>query len=338
MLYGGLTQDRGARGGKDSIIRMLRKLLIGFGSLVTLMAITGIILYNAADIEERSMVEARDEAPGRFLDLADGMTHYEISGPDSGRTVVLVHGFSVPSWIWDPTVGALSRSGFRTIVYDLYGRGYSDRPDGRYDARLFEQQLAGVIDSLGGGAAVDLIGLSMGGAVSVHFAAERPERIRRMVLMAPLNRPVEPALPRPIGGVLLAVRYVPRLPAGRMDRVVDGDRYPDWPRRYVEQTRIEGFRRAIIASMYEFLPADHPEEYRRLGQSDIPVLVIWGEQDTVIPFEEHQGVVEALDARLLRLPGAGHAPHIDRPAMVHRAIIDFLNAPRTHPDTSKRDE
>lgn len=305
---------------------MLRKLLIGFGSAVLLVVITGIILYNAADIEERSIGEARREAPGRFVSLADGMTHYEISGPDSGRTVVLVHGFSVPSWIWDPTVEALSGDGFRTVVYDLYGRGFSDRPDVEYDADLFERQLEGVIDSLGGTGSVDLVGLSMGGAVSVHLAAEHPDRVRRLVLVAPLNRPIVPILPRPIGGWLLAVRYVPRLPRGRMDRVVDGDRYPDWPRRYVEQTRIEGFRHAIISSMYEFLPDDHPAEYLRLGATDVPVLVVWGERDTVIPFNEHPDVVGALEAELLRLPDAGHAPHIDRPDTVHQTIIDFLNA------------
>lgn len=305
---------------------MLRKLLIGFGSAALLVAIASIILYNAADIEERSIEEARRAAPGRFVSLTDGMTHYEITGPDSGRTVVLVHGFSVPSWVWDPTVEALSTAGFRTVVYDLYGRGYSDRPDVEYDAELFERQLAGVIDSLGVGPAVDLVGLSMGGAVSVHFAADNPDRIRRLVLLAPLNRPIVPKLPRPIGGWLLAVRYVPRLPRGRMDIVVDADRYPDWPRRYIDQTRIQGFRHAIISSMYEFLPDNHPAEYHRLGASDVPALVVWGERDEVIPFDEHPEVVDVLNAEFLRIPDAGHAPHIDRPDTVHSAIVDFLNS------------
>lgn len=310
---------------------MLRKLLarivIAAATLVALAVITGVALFHAEDIEERSIQGARADAPGRFVSLADGMTHYEIGGPDSARTVVLVHGFSVPSWVWDPTVDALTEAGFRTIVYDLYGRGYSDRPDVAYDRELFERQLSGVIDSLAGGGPVDLIGLSMGGAVSVHFTADHPERVRKLVLMAPLNRPITPTLPRPLGGWLMAVRYVPRLPTGRMDRVVDGDRYPDWPKRYIEQARIEGFRHAIISSMYEFLPADHREAYRRLGASEVPVLVVWGDEDEVIPFDQHTAVVDALGARLLTLPGAGHAPHIDQPDIVHPVVIDFLESP-----------
>src|SRR5258706_14523512 len=71
---------------------------------------------------------ARSRAPGRFVALGDGMTHYDVSGPDSGQRVVLVHGFSTPYYIWDSTVAALAAAGFRVARYDEFGRGYSDRP------------------------------------------------------------------------------------------------------------------------------------------------------------------------------------------------------------------
>ncbi len=80
--------------------------------------------------------------PGQFVNLEDGVTHYELTGPADGPLVVLVHGFSVPFYVWDPTVAGLTAAGFQVLRYDLYGRGYSDRPETDYDLDLFVRQLS----------------------------------------------------------------------------------------------------------------------------------------------------------------------------------------------------
>ena len=85
--------------------------------------------------------EARRSVAGDFIRLPDGMVHYELDGPPDGQAVVLVHGFSVPYYIWDPTFPALVAAGFRVLRYDLFGRGYSDRPDLPYTMDLFVRQL-----------------------------------------------------------------------------------------------------------------------------------------------------------------------------------------------------
>src|SRR6187402_1206987 len=59
---------------------------------------------------------------GSFLQLPDGVTHYELGNPTRDRTVVLVHGFSVPYFIFDPTFHFLTQNGFRVLRYDLFGR------------------------------------------------------------------------------------------------------------------------------------------------------------------------------------------------------------------------
>ena len=79
--------------------------------------------------------EARELAPGLFVELSDGWTHYDVAGPESGQVVILVHGFSVPYYIWDTTFEALVAAGFRVIRFDLFGRGYSDRPATVYEER-----------------------------------------------------------------------------------------------------------------------------------------------------------------------------------------------------------
>src|ERR1043166_1433761 len=76
--------------------------------------------------------EVRRFVPGSFARLADGITHYEFAGPPDAAIVVLIHGFSIPDYLLDPPFPALVSSGFRVLRYDLFGRGYSDRPDVTY--------------------------------------------------------------------------------------------------------------------------------------------------------------------------------------------------------------
>src|SRR5258706_14425412 len=107
--------------------------------------------------------ETRKFAGGSFIQLANGITHYELDGNESGEVVVLVHGFSVPYFIYDPPFKFLTESGFRVLRYDLFGRGFSDRPHCDYNLDLFVNQLADLLDAFRFTRPVNLIGLSMGG-------------------------------------------------------------------------------------------------------------------------------------------------------------------------------
>src|SRR5512147_1341666 len=106
-------------------------------------------LYWVKDPERRTLDEAaRAGAPGKFVHLADGVTHYEVAGPDTGSVVLFASAFSVPGFISDPLYQMLADSGFRVIRFDYYGRGWSDRIDAKYDQDLFVRQMAGLLDSL----------------------------------------------------------------------------------------------------------------------------------------------------------------------------------------------
>ena len=129
---------------------------------------------------------ARQGVPGKFITLGDGVTHYDVAGPDTGRTVVLVHGFSVPYYIWDSTSAHLASAGYRVVRYDEYGRGLSDRPDVPYVDDLYDRQLVELLDSLKITDRVDLAGVSMGGAVTSMFAGRHPQRVRSLILVDPV--------------------------------------------------------------------------------------------------------------------------------------------------------
>jgi pimeloyl-ACP methyl ester carboxylesterase len=84
---------------------------------------------------------ARTTLRGSYVSLADGITHYELTGPDGGELIVLIPGITIPLFYWDRLVEPLHAEGFRTLAFSAYGRGYSDRARATYDESLFVGQL-----------------------------------------------------------------------------------------------------------------------------------------------------------------------------------------------------
>ena len=104
--------------------------------LAAILILTGLFVHRDQESDTLND-QTRPGVVGSFVRLPHGTVHYQLAGPESGRTVVLVHGFSVPYYIWDPTYDELVKKGFRVLRYDLYGRGYSDRPDEVYGPDLY---------------------------------------------------------------------------------------------------------------------------------------------------------------------------------------------------------
>ncbi len=133
---------------------------------------------------------ARKSAGGQFIKLSEGVVHYEIVGPDTGRVVVLIHGLTTPYFVWDHNFKDLVNAGFRVLRYDHYGRGFSDRPDVVYDRDLYDRQLVELLQRLKIRLPVHLTGLAMGGAVAVYFADRHPEMVSKIALFAPAGFPI----------------------------------------------------------------------------------------------------------------------------------------------------
>ena len=303
-----------------------RWLAIGLG-----LVVIGGALANLRDPEDRALTgAARRLAPGEFVYLPDGATHYEIAGPDTGRPVLLVHGMSVPYYIWDSTVTALTAAGFRTIRLDLYGRGWSDRPDTDYDGDLTDRQLRGLLDSLGLPGSIDIVGVSYGGFVTGHFARSYPRRVRSLTLIDPVfaSRPMPARYGLPvIGPWLWQVLEVPRMAAGQPTDFLHPEAFPDWEERYRTQQRYEGFGRAILRTRQQLARTDLPALYRAVGATGRPVLLIWGREDRVTPFAGSTVVREGIPAaEFLPVDSAAHLPMLERSAPVHTRLIEFLRA------------
>ena len=271
---------------------------------------------------------ARSGAHGKFVKLSDGVTHYDVSGPDTGRTVVLVHGFSVPYYIWDSTANSLSKAGYRVIRYDEYGRGLSDRPDTRYADDLYDRQLTELLDSLRVTERVDLAGVSMGGAVTSMFAGRHPKRVRSIVLVDPVAGTVGSmgkfGLPA-VGRYLWQTTAMPFMADGQASDFVEPSRFPNWAERYREQTRYRGFGRALLSHRLERQGMTMDTVYQRVARESIPVLLVWGKEDKTVPFERSEGVRKAIPAAEFHaIDGVGHLPILEKAQLTDSLILAFL--------------
>lgn len=99
----------------------------------------------------------------KSVQLSFGNTDYELTGPEAGPLVVLLHGGSIPMWTWDRQVPVLVNAGFRVLRYDMFGKGTSACPVVEYDRNLFRSQLLDLLNSLGLTEPVHLVGFSFGG-------------------------------------------------------------------------------------------------------------------------------------------------------------------------------
>jgi pimeloyl-ACP methyl ester carboxylesterase len=274
---------------------------------------------------------ARQASGGSFVALGDGVTHYDVAGPDSGSRVLLVHGFSVPSYIWDSTVVALTGAGFRVARYDEFGRGFSERPPVRYTGDLFDRQLLQLLDSLGWRAPVHLVGLSMGGAVTATFTVRHPERVRSLTLVDPVAGPRSDApgmfrIPV-VGPALWQALAVPGMAESQLTDFAEPSRWPDWPDRYRVQMRYRGFGRALLSTIREAAGSSLDSLYRAVGSSGVPTLLFWGAEDRTVPFLYADSVRRAIpQAEYHPIERAGHLPHMERADVVNPVLLQFLRA------------
>jgi pimeloyl-ACP methyl ester carboxylesterase len=303
--------------------------IYGVAILVVFVVIPA-ALYVAFDPERLELDQsARDSAPGRFVRLGDGFTHYELGGPENGSVVVLAAGATVPYYIWDPTYKALVDAGFRVLRYDYYGRGYSDRPAIPFTQELYVRQFTQLLDALHFTRPFDLAGLSFGGSIITSVAARYPTRVRSLIYLDPAFRTPETlgglqSMPR-LWNVLTAIADERSWADGQLADFLHPERFPDWPARYRVQLQYRGFRRSRLSDAVNNVDTDQRDELQSVGSHPRPVLVIWGRQDPNVPFELSASLLGVMpSARLLAVDEAGHLPQWEQPEIVHAAMIDFL--------------
>lgn len=264
--------------------------------------------------------------------LSHGAVHYSLQGAENAPVVVLVHGFSVPSFAWESNQSALVSQGFRVLSFDLYGRGFSARPNTNYDLTLFVEQLRELIEFLDLKTPIHLVGLSMGAVVVAAFATSYPDKTQSVSLLAPLHFPVKvgPLTIPVLGRYLAYVFYVPNLIKTQIQDFVKPAQLAHWQERYAQQMQIKGFRNALFRTATQALQEDPKNAFLGLKQQAIPTLVIWGVEDTLCAFEGSDQLRNWLpaDHQFIPLENTGHAVQYQSSDKVNQALIEFM---KQHP-------
>lgn len=276
--------------------------------------------------------ETRKNATGSFIQLADGVTHYELGGNESNEVAILIHGFSVPYFIYDPTFKFLTESSFRVLRYDLFGRGFSDRPASRYDIRLFVDQLSGLLDALRFTRPVSLIGLSLGGIIAATFTVQHPERVNKLVLIDPAGAkpislsPVLRIAKQPIvAETILALVGSEVLIKSFAKDFFDPALVDHFMSQYKVQMEFKGFQRAILSTIRHGMLGSFIDTYKALGKMDKRVMLLWGRDDMTVPFEHSFDLRAAMPSvEFHAFENCGHIPHYEKPDQVNPLLLEFL--------------
>ena len=279
------------------------------------------------DAAFRASLELPDGAA--FVSLSEGVTYYRLANGETCTTAdVLVHGFSVPSYIWDPTYDFLASKGRCVVTLDLYGRGFSDNPDVAYTDELFATQVLDLLDHLKIKKAT-LLGLSNGGRVVSQVAGLAPERVEQLIYVASSGfRDVSRAANVEVSQAEideLVARY-PELPAGQLSDFKDPTNFQGWDDKYAELLVHNGFARALISTRKNHDSGELDRIHAELQASDIPVTTIWGDSDTVVIYA---GFAEKLERLLPKrvehfVPESGHLPHMENQPHVEALLTDIL--------------
>ncbi len=309
---------------------MFRRVMIYVLAALPLLLILAVWWLYTPD-KPRAALEARyAAAPSQFLALDGVRLHLRDTGPRDAPPVLFLHGFGSSLHTWEEVAVALEQD-FRLIRLDLPGFGLTgaDATGDYRDARSHAVILA-LLTRLGL-ERVALVGSSMGGRIAWSFAAAHPDRVTRLVLMAPDGfaspgigndqPPRVPALMRvlpytlPEGMLRGSLRPAYGDPAVMTEALFE---------RYRDMMLAPGVRQAILDRMGQHV-LTRPEPL--LARIRVPVLLLWGDRDAMVPVSNAQDYLRALpDARLVALPGIGHVPMEEAPGEVARVLRDFLAA------------
>lgn len=276
-------------------------------------------------------IATRQALGGSFIQLTDGITHYELSGDEAGIPIVLTHGFSVPYFIFDNTFEFLRKSGFCVLRYDLFGRGFSDRPKTNYAIHLFTRQLKELLDALNF-KQVHLLGLSMGGIITAAFIEKYPEYVRTHILIDPagvkalkFSKALKAATLPLVGELLLGL-----FGSERMVKNIAADLFTPalvqvFQAKYKIQMQYRGFKRAILSTVRNNMLESFLETYQAVGRLKKPTLLFWGKQDATVPFTHSETLLTAIPhAEFHAIENCGHIPHYEKPEEVNPILLEFL--------------
>ncbi|KAJ7784958.1 Alpha/Beta hydrolase protein [Mycena maculata] len=263
---------------------------------------------------------------GAYVQLPLGRVRYWLVGPKSGKKITMIHGLSIPALCYAKLVPRLVDAGYQVLLYDLYGRGYSDAPQGiPYDAKLYVTQLALLLQHVKW-ESTRLVGFSMGGSIVAAFIATFPALVDREVVLISCAGARETPFPRNRWApVLQLLRRI--LPTPKPD---PSESTLDEIAR-LQGTNLPGFAHAVASSLQDGPPTRMRWAFQAPAWAGKRVVFIHGTCDEFFP-PEHASLLMSLvvaaggGAKVVYIQDGGHDLVWDNAEEVGRALLPFLDA------------
>lgn len=269
----------------------------------------------------------------RFVSVDGIRIHYQEFGEPTAPPMVLIHGYTASLFVWKTGAPLLAEVGFRVIAVDLVGFGYSEKPRGfEYSIQSQARMVTRFMERLGIGEAT-VVGSSYGGAVAATIALDHSERVEKLVLVdAVINDDLKshpvlrlaalPGLGELITPFVSDSRMVLR---HRMHGTLAKANH-----HLITNERIDGIRRPLLASdgHHSLLATSRNWSANRIERDaqliTQPTLIIWGEEDTVIPIKDGYKLRDRVpDSRLVVLKDCGHVPQEECSEAFSKLVAGF---------------
>ena len=278
--------------------------------------------------------EVRKRSQGAFIDLPCGNTHYVIEG-EGKEWAVLVHGYATPLFIYDKIAAGLVSAGYKVLRYDLLGRGLTERVKGLYTPALFGDQLEQITDEIIKEPSFILFGTSMGGTITTTFTSRRPERVKKLILLAPAGmhfkapaymklakiKGIGEILFKTIGGNILVKNCAKEL------LYSGAEAQEEYRNKFAYYMQYKGMLDATLSSLRNtILNFDEAAKgYVGVDKAGTQVLVIWGTADATMAYYQHEEMEKVVkNMQLITYENSGHIFLYDEGDRTIKDVLAFL--------------
>jgi len=269
----------------------------------------------------------------RFVNVDGIRLHYQEFGEPTAPPIVLIHGYTASLFVWKTTAPMLAHARFRVIAVDLVGFGYSEKPRGfEYSISAQARVVTRFTERLGIGQAT-VVGSSYGGAVAATMALDYPERVEKLILVdAVINDDLK-------SHPVLRFASLPGLGEIMTPFISDSKFFlkhrmhgtlAKANHHLITDDRIEGVRRPLLAAdgHHSLLATSRNWSANRIERDahliTQPTLIIWGEEDTVIPIKNGYRLRDTVpDSRLMVLTACGHVPQEEQSERFSELVTEF---------------
>ena len=305
-------------------------------AILLLVVLVGPFLIPVPPLKDTLPPEQLADPDSQFIEINGLSVHVKTKG--QGQPVfVLLHGFGASLFSWHAVIEPLSQYGM-VIAYDRPAFGLTERPmtwvgEDPYSSQAGVDLLLGLLDHFNVQKAI-LVGNSAGGTVSMQFTLQHPERVQALILVDPAvyEGGGGPSWLRPFYNTPQLDHLGPLIVRSIRKSGIDLIKMAWYDPSKITPETMTGYTRPLQAdnwdrALWYFTAASQPSGLpERLSELTLPVLVITGDTDRIVPTADSVRLAGALpNATLVIIPQAGHVPHEEQPVLFMQAVDKFLS-------------